>query len=366
MLVNRASKTEAIELLKQLIALPSFSKEEDKTAALLSAFFAKKGLKPERKGNNIWVKSKYHKPKLPTLLLNSHHDTVKPVSGWQSNPFKPALNAGQLRGLGSNDAGASLVSLAAVFLHNYKRKDLPFNLVFLASAEEEISGPGGVASVLSDLGKIDFGIVGEPTQMQPAIAEKGLMVIDGIATGKAGHAARAEGINALYLALEDINKLRQFSFDKTSQHLGAIKVSVTQIEAGTQHNVVPDRCKFVIDVRSTDAYSNREVFELLQSATQSELVARSFRLNSSGVPEEHPLVRAANSLNMQTFGSSTLSDQALMPFPTIKMGPGKSERSHTAEEFIEIQEIENGIETYQEFLEALSEIFFDDNSIEQV
>jgi len=353
MLIKSTLKSDVISLLKQLIAIPSFSKTEDKTADIISHFFSKKGIQTNRSDNNIWVKSKYWQEGVPSILLNSHHDTVKPVAGWQRNPFDPSIENDVLYGLGSNDAGASLVALAATFLHFYEEKDLPFNLIYLASAEEEISGKQGIESVLSSIGKIDFGIVGEPTQMQMAIAEKGLLVIDGMAEGKAGHAAREEGENAIYTALKDIDFLQNIQFEKISELLGAVKISVTQINAGTQHNVVPDQCSFVVDVRTTEHYSNKEVFDFLQKETQSKLTARSFRLNSSGIPMGHPIVVAGQSLGLSSFGSATLSDQALIPFPTLKIGPGHSERSHTAGEFILLEEIHNGIDIYKNLLEGL-------------
>lgn len=353
MSINPKLKSEAIDLLKTLIETPSFSREESKTADIIYSFLSTKGLEVNRLGNNLWVESKYPKAELPTILLNSHHDTVKPVTGWQRNPFEAKVEKGILFGLGSNDAGASLVSLMAVFLHFHQQDDLPFNLTYLASAEEEISGKNGVESVLPKLGKIDFGIVGEPTEMQMAVAEKGLIVIDGIAKGKAGHAAREEGENAIYVALKDIDILQNFQFKNVSEQLGAVKISVTQINAGTQHNVVPDECKFVVDVRTTDSYSNQEVVDTLQAHTTSELKPRSLRLNSSGISKEHLIVKAGKNLGLKTFGSATLSDQALMRFPTLKMGPGNSKRSHTADEFILLQEIEEGIDIYIQLLEEL-------------
>lgn len=345
--------TEIISLLKRLIATPSFSKEEDETANIIQNFFSEKGVSTHRKGNNIWAKSKFWSAKKPVILLNSHHDTVRPVVNWMRNPFEPTIENDQLFGLGSNDAGASLVSLIAIFLHFYEIEDLPFNLIMAATAEEEISGKNGIASIFSELGKIDLGIVGEPTQMQMAIAEKGLMVIDGLAEGKAGHAARNEGINALYIALEDIDFLRKFEFPKHSDLFGKIKISVTQIEAGTQHNVVPDKCKFVIDVRTNEHYSNQEVFQILQENCQSELTARSFRLNSSKIEINHPIVQKGLDLGLKYYGSPTLSDQALMPFKTIKIGVGDSARSHTADEFVLLSEIEEGIEIYKKLLIGL-------------
>lgn len=353
MFVSQALKLEVIELLKGLIATPSFSKEEANTALIISDFFHQKNIPVKRLHNNIWVRSKYTKVGVPTILLNTHHDTVRPVSGWQRNPFEPTVEKGILYGLGSNDAGASLAALAAVFVHFYEKKDLPFNLVFLVSAEEEISGKNGVATALSHLGAIDFGIVGEPTEMQMAVAERGLMVIDGVASGKAGHAAREEGVNAIYSALKDIDCLQQLQFDKVSEQLGKVKVSVTQINAGKQHNIVPDECHFVVDVRTTDAYTNQEVLALLQKKVSARLSPRSFRLSASGISMQHPLVKVGQSLGLSAFGSATLSDQALMPFPTLKIGPGDSGRSHTADEYILIEEIEKGIECYCKILEGL-------------
>ena len=353
MLVNSKLKSAAIELLRSLISVPSFSKTEDQTADILIDFLTKKNIPVHRHGNNIWVKSLNQNPEYPTLLLNSHHDTVKPVAGWQRDPFTPTIEKDILYGLGSNDAGASLVSLLAVFLHFYTRKNLPVNLLFLASAEEEISGTNGVEAVLPKLGKIDFGMVGEPTDMQMATAEKGLLVLDGIATGKAGHAARDEGENAIYVALRDIEYLQNLRFEKVSEQLGPIKISVTQIQAGTQHNVVPDKCKFVVDVRTTAAYSNQEVFDFLNKHTTSTLKARSTRLEPSGISIHHPLIQSGKKLGISTFGSATLSDQAMMKFPTLKMGPGDSSRSHTADEFILLSEIKNGIDTYIHLLENL-------------
>jgi acetylornithine deacetylase len=345
-------KQQAINLLKQLISTPSFSKEEHNTAEIINDFLQKNGVETIRKGNNIWCKSKYFEETKPTILLNSHHDTVKPVQGWTRNPFDASVENGKLYGLGSNDAGASLVSLMAAFLHFHEQK-IPFNLIFAATAEEEISGANGIASVKNDFGKIAGGIVGEPTEMRMAIAEKGLMVVDGIAHGKAGHAAREEGVNALYIALEDIDFIRNYEFAEESEVLGKTKLSVTQIEAGTQHNVVPDTCKFVMDIRTTEKHTNEGVFEFLQQHLKSEIKARSFRLNSSGIELSHPLVKSGLSLGLEYFGSSTLSDQALLDFPTVKMGVGKSERSHTADEFIYLREIEEGIDLYIGILEHL-------------
>jgi acetylornithine deacetylase len=343
---------EAISLLKKLIATKSFSREEDKTADIIEAFFKEKNISTERKGNNIWAKNAFYTEGLPVVLLNSHHDTVKPVTGWTRDPFSPDIENGILYGLGSNDAGGPLVALIATFCHFYDKK-LPFNIILAATAEEEISGANGIASILPELPPIAVGIVGEPTMMQMAVAEKGLMVVDGIAHGKAGHAARNEGVNAIYNALEDIETIKNFKFDKTSDFLGDIKMTVTQIQAGTQHNVVPDTCKFVIDIRSNECYSNAEIFEIIQKEVKSELKPRSFRLNSSRIALTHPLVLRGMGLGLSYYGSPTLSDQALMPFETLKIGPGDSARSHTANEYIGVKEIEEGIEVYKKLLESL-------------
>lgn len=343
-------KTEAIHLLQQLIATPSFSREEAVTADLLAAFFHQKNIPTERTGNNVWARFKNWQTDRPSLLLCSHHDTVRPVAGWQRDPFQPTVEEGKLYGLGSNDAGASLVSLAAVFAHFYEARNLPWNLIFLGAAEEEVSGNQGVAMVLPQLGQVDVGIVGEPSGMQMAVAEKGLLVVDATAHGKAGHAARDEGENAIYTALQDIEFLKTYQFEKASDLLGLVKMTVTQIGAGTQHNVVPDTCRFVVDIRTNERYSNEEVFAILQNNLRSELRPRSFRLNSSSIPLDHPLVQRGKSLGLHSFGSPTLSDSALMPFPVLKIGPGESERSHTAEEFIYLREIEEGIEIYERLI----------------
>ena len=346
---------EIISLLQHLIATPSFSREEDKTAAIIQNFFIEKNIPTERIGNNIIVKNKYYSenPKVPVVLLNSHHDTVKPVNGWTRDPFSADIIDGKLYGIGSNDAGGALVSLIATFCFFYDKK-LPFNLILAATAEEEISGANGIASILPNLPSISVGIVGEPTLMQMAVAEKGLMVIDGVAHGKAGHAARNEGVNAIYKALTDIEKIKNFKFEKKSELLGEVKMTVTQIEAGTQHNVVPDTCKFVIDIRSNECYSNAEIFEILQKQVGSELKPRSFRLNSSKIALNHPLILRGIEIGLSHYGSPTLSDQALMPFDTLKIGPGDSARSHTADEFIYVNEIEEGIKTYIGLLENLN------------
>ena len=340
---------QAISLLKRLIATPSVSRSEEKTADILQEYLQKNGFEVKRKHNNVWAEYITGKTK-PTVLLNSHHDTVKPVSTWTRNPYQAEEENGKLYGLGSNDAGAPLVSLLMTFIHLSKQKNTSYNYIFLASAEEEVSGQNGIASVLPELGKIDFAIVGEPTGMDAAIAEKGLMVLDCTAKGKAGHAARNEGVNAISIALRDIQKLENYRFEKKSEFLGAVKMTVTQINAGTQHNIVPETCTFVVDVRTNEHYSNKEVFELIDNMLQSEVKARSFRLNSSSISPEHEIVKKAKRLGIKTYGSPTLSDQALMNFPSMKIGPGRSERSHTADEFVYLDEIKKGIDLYIKLL----------------
>lgn len=345
---------EAVGLLKQLISIPSVSREEQLAADCLQTYIEAQGMETCRKGNNVWCLSPGFDVKKPTLLLNSHIDTVKPVSGWLKDPFMPKMeNNGKLYGLGSNDAGASLVSLLHVFLTLCKFNQ-SFNMIFLASCEEEVSGKGGIESVIPDLPPISFAIVGEPTEMHPAIAEKGLLVIDVVAHGKSGHAARDEGDNAIYKALDDIRWFQHYQFPKVSPTLGPVKMSVTMINAGTQHNVVPDLCTFTVDVRSNECYSNQELFDEIRKNISSDPKARSFRLNSSCTPLDHPLVKRAIDLGRNPFGSPTLSDQALMPFPSMKLGPGKSSRSHTADEFVYVQEIEEAIGLYFQLLESFA------------
>lgn len=346
----------ALELLQSLIATPSYSKEEADTAVIIENFFRVQNWQPRRKKHNIWAKNKHFDLAKPTLLLNSHHDTVRPVPGWTRHPFQAKIEHGRLYGLGSNDAGGPLVALIATFQYFYEHTDLPFNIIIAATAEEEISGANGIECLLPELEPIWAGIIGEPTQMQMAIAEKGLLVIDAEAKGRAGHAARDEGENAIYKALQDIHWVQEYQFPKQSELLGPVKMTVTQIHAGTQHNVVPDSCRFVIDVRTNEFYSNRIAFELLQAHLQSELKARSFRLNASRIGLEHPLVQAGRALGLGYFGSPTLSDQALLSFPTLKMGPGDSARSHTADEYIQLEEIAQGIEGYIALLEQLARI----------
>ena len=344
--------SEATGVLQSLIATPSLSRDEEKAADFLQNYIEMQGMVTGRKGNNVWCLSPMFDLDKPTLLLNSHIDTVKPVNGWRKDPFTPTLESnGKLYGLGSNDAGASVVSLLQVFLQ-LCRTTQDYNLIYLASCEEEVSGKDGIESVLPELPPIRFAIVGEPTEMQPAIAEKGLMVLDVTAIGRSGHAARNEGDNAIYKVLNDIAWFRDYRFSKESSLLGPVKMSVTMVNAGTQHNVIPDRCTFVVDIRSNEYYSNRELFDEIQRNICCEAKARSFRLSSSHVSPEHPLVKKAIALGRVPFGSPTLSDQALMSFPSMKMGPGKSSRSHTADEFIFIKEIEEAIGLYLELLDG--------------
>jgi acetylornithine deacetylase len=335
--------TEATELLKQLIATPSFSKEEHNTAGIITAFLEKHGVQTQRKVNNVWAFNKHYDASLPTVLLNSHHDTVKPGQGWTLDPFQPVVKDDKLFGLGSNDAGGPLVSLIAAFLHFYDSAELGYNLVLAATAEEEISGTNGIEIILPELGKIDFAIVGEATQMHLAIAEKGLLVLDCIAAGRAGHAAREEGENAIYNALKDIEWFRTFQFPKVSRYLGPVKMSVTVIRAGMQHNVVPGACEFTVDVRVTDTYTNEEVLNIIKQNVKCEVRPRSMRLKPSSIDADHPIVRAGIELGRNTYGSPTTSDQALLSVPSLKLGPGDSARSHTADEFICLSEIEEGI-----------------------
>ena len=349
---------EAVELLKKLIATPSVSRDEKAAADVLEAYMKEKGLNPLRHGNNVWCLSAHalddggQAEKKPIILLNAHIDTVKPVAGWQHDPFSPTQEGDVLYGLGSNDCGGGLMALLQVFM---LLKDClqSYHLIYLASCEEEVSGKNGIESVLPLLPKIDFAIVGEPTGMQPAIAEKGLMVIDATAHGKAGHAARNEGDNAIYHAMKDILWLSQWQFPKQTDLLGPVKNTVTIVNAGTQHNVIPDQCTFTIDVRSNECYTNEEIFAFFQEHLTSELKARSFRLSSSRIDESHPFVQACIKEGLKPFGSPTLSDQALMRFPSLKLGPGESSRSHTADEYIKISEIEDAISLYVKLLSSL-------------
>lgn len=347
---------EAVELLKRMIATPSLSRNEAQTGDLLFAFLDEQGAAPERLHNNVWARAEGFDPERPTLLLNSHHDTVRPAASYTRDPFTPAIEQGSLYGLGSNDAGASVVTLTETFL-SFRRQKLPFNLVLALSAEEECMGEHGMRALLPALGRIDMALVGEPTGMQAATGERGLVVLDCTARGKSGHAARGEGVNALYIALDDIARLRTFRFERESELLGPVGIAVTQIEAGTQHNVVPDVCRFVVDLRTTDAYSNEEVVEILRGAIRSEAVPRSTRIRAAAVSEDHPLVRAARAIGRDTFVSPTTSDRTLMPFPSLKMGPGDSARSHSADEFVRIDEIEQAIVLYEKYIEQLAILY---------
>jgi acetylornithine deacetylase len=347
-------KEEAIGLLKQLIATPSFSKEENNTATIIEGFLKAHGVKANRHLNNIWVSNKFYDESKPTLLLNSHHDTVKPNKEYTLDPFTPIEKDGRLFGLGSNDAGGSLVSMISVFLYFHDEKDLNYNLVLGISGEEEISGKNGIEALLSVLPKIDCGIVGEPTLLQMAIAERGLMVLDCVAKGKAGHAARNEGENAIYKAMMDIEWLYTYQFEKVSEFLGPVKMTVTSIETENKaHNVVPSECKFIVDVRVNELYTHEEVFDIIEKNLQSSVQMRSDRLRSSMIALDHPLVKAGLNLGRSYYGSPTSSDKALMPFPALKIGPGDSARSHTADEFIFVDEIRQGIDLYIKLLEQV-------------
>lgn len=344
---------ETFSLLKQLISIPSLSKEEDQTADIIERFLELKGVKTFRKMNNVWAYNKYFDESKPTVLLNSHHDTVKPNSGYTFSPFEAMEKEGKLFGLGSNDAGGALVSLLAAFLYFHESKS-KYNFVYAASAEEENSGMNGIELILPELGKIDFAIVGEPTQMQLAIAEKGLMVLDCVVHGTSGHAAREEGENAIYNALNDIEWFRNYRFPEISESLGGIKMSVTMVRSGTQHNVVPDTCEFTVDIRVTDAYSNEEILAVIKEHVSCEVKPRSLRLKPSSIGRDHPIVNAGLLLGRNTYGSPTTSDQALMNFPSLKLGPGDSARSHTANEFIYTHEIKEGIELYIKMLNHIA------------
>ena len=345
---------EATALLERLISIPRTSRnEKEATDMLFDCISHDYGMQVERTGNNLLCRTPHFSTSRPTILLNAHIDTVKPVSAWQRNPYTPTREGNRLYGIGSNDDGASLVSLLQTFRTLY-HTPLPCNLLFLASAEEEVSGHEGIEQMIPLLPHIDVAIVGEPTGMQPAIAEKGLMVLDVTEHGKAGHAARDEGDNAIYHALDDMQRIRNREWEKVSPLLGKVKTTITIVNAGTQHNVIPDHCTFTIDVRSNELYSNHELFQLISKEIHGEVKARSFRLNSSHIPTHHPLVQSLISMGKVPFGSPTLSDQALMPFPSLKMGPGESSRSHTADEYIEITEIADAISTYTNLLQNIS------------
>ena len=347
-------QADAIHLLKQLIATPSFSKEEDNSSAIIKTFLEGHGVRTEQHLYNIWARNKHFDTARPTILLNSHHDTVKPNKGYTLDPFAPIEKDGKLFGLGSNDAGGSLVSLIATFLYFHEKENLKYNLLLAATAEEEISGHNGIEILLPQLGKIDFAIVGEPTQMQMAVAEKGLMVLDCMATGRAGHAAREEGTNAITKAIKDIEWFNTYQFEKISDLLGPVKMSVTVIETDNKaHNVVPAQCRFVVDCRVNELYTFEEMLEVIRSNVQSEVKPRSTRLRSSAIAVDHPVVKAGLQKGRTYYGSPTTSDKALMNFPSLKIGPGDSARSHTADEYIYTEEIKNGIELYIQLLNQL-------------
>lgn len=344
---------DALMLLKQLIATPSFSRDEHHTADLIEAFLRDRDIPTQRLKNNVWAVNRHFDPAKPTVLLNSHHDTVKPNTSWTLDPFSPLEQDGKLFGLGSNDAGGCLVSLMATFLHFYDRADLAYNILLIASAEEEISGRDGLELVLPQVPAIDFAIVGEPTEMQLAIAEKGLLVLDCTAHGISGHAARDEGDNAIYHALQDIDWLRTYQFPKVSPTLGPVKMSVTIIQAGTQHNVVPDTCTFTVDVRVTEQYTLEEVIAIIRANIRSDVQPRSIRLTPSSIPVEHPIVQAGLAMGRHTYGSPTTSDQAVLSCPSLKCGPGHSSRSHSANEFLYLHELGDGVRGYIAMLERV-------------
>ena len=346
-------KEEVIELLKKLIAIQSFSKEEDKTARLIHQFLSAHQVEVNLDLNNVWGRNMYFDSEKPTIILNSHHDTVRPNSQWKRDPFTATVEDNILYGLGSNDAGGALVSLLATFLHFYQQPDLNYNLIYAATAEEEISGSNGLEHLLPSLGKLDLGIVGEPTGMDMAVSEKGLVVLDCLVHGKAGHAARSTGTNAITKALKDLEWFDTYEFKLQSKYLGPVKMTITVINAGSQHNVIPEICEFTVDVRTTDQYSNQEVVDLIRHHVSCEVTPRSLRLNPSGIPEDHPVVVAGEKTGSMLFGSPTSSDQALIKFPSVKIGPGLSERSHTADEHINLDEIRLGIDRYIKILDQL-------------
>ena len=342
--------SDAVELLKKLIATPSVSRNEKDAADIMEQTIRSYGFEPQREANNIWIIDPHYDESRPTLLLNAHIDTVKPVASWTRDPFSPDVEDGVLYGLGSNDCGGGLCSLLQIF-RMLTEKPQRYNLIYLASAEEEVSGKDGITRALPLLPHIDLAIVGEPTGMNPAVAEKGLMVLDVIAHGKSGHAARNEGVNAIYEALDDMRWIRDYKFEKVSEFLGPTKMTLTVVNAGTQHNVIPDKCTMLVDIRTNEFYDNEEVFEFIRQHLKSEVKAHSFRLKSSRIDPEHPLIKKCVAMGMKPFGSPTLSDQALMHFPSFKLGPGESSRSHSANEFIRISEIRNAIAKYETLLD---------------
>lgn len=343
--------SDAVELLKKLIATPSVSRNEKDAADIMEQTIRSYGFEPQREANNIWIIDPHYDESRPTLLLNAHIDTVKPVASWTRDPFSPDVEDGVLYGLGSNDCGGGLCSLLQIF-RMLTEKPQQYNLIYLASAEEEVSGKDGITRALPLLPHIDLAIVGEPTGMNPAVAEKGLMVLDVIAHGKSGHAARNEGVNAIYEALDDMRWIRDYKFEKVSEFLGPTKMTLTVVNAGTQHNVIPDKCTMLVDIRTNEFYDNEEVFEFIRQHLKSEVKAHSFRLKSSRIDPEHPLIKKCVAMGMKPFGSPTLSDQALMHFPSFKLGPGESSRSHSADEFIRISEIRDAIAKYETLLDG--------------
>ncbi|WP_166332405.1 M20 family metallo-hydrolase [Sphingobacterium chungjuense] len=344
---------DSLALLQQLIQTPSLSREEDETAQLIQNFLTRKGIVSERVAHNVIAYNRFFDESKPTILLNSHHDTVKPNPGYTRDPFQAEIADGKLYGLGSNDAGGCLVALIAAFCYYYEKTDLAYNLCLIASAEEEVSGKHGIELAYASIKPCAFAIVGEPTLLDLAVAEKGLMVLDCVAPGESGHAAREEGVNAIYQAIEDINWFRLYQFPKESAYLGPIKMSVTMVNAGSQHNVVPAECSYVVDVRTTDVYSNTDVLEIIRTQVKSEVTPRSTRLNSSTIPMDHPIVKAGIKLGKKTYGSPTMSDQALLPIPSLKVGPGHSARSHSADEFIYVAEVNDGVEFYIQLLQEI-------------
>ena len=343
--------SDAVQLLKKLIATPSVSRNEKDAADIMEQTIRSYGFEPQREANNLWIIDPHYDESRPTLLLNAHIDTVKPVASWSRDPFSPDVEDDVLYGLGSNDCGGGLCSLLQIF-RMLTEKPQSYNLIYLASAEEEVSGKDGITRALPLLPHIDLAIVGEPTGMNPAVAEKGLMVLDVIAHGKSGHAARNEGVNAIYEALDDMRWIRDYKFEKVSEFLGPTKMTLTVVNAGTQHNVIPDKCTMLVDIRTNEFYDNEEVYEFIRQHLKSEVKAHSFRLKSSRIDPEHPLIRKCVAMGMKPFGSPTLSDQALMHFPSFKLGPGESSRSHSANEFIRISEIRNAIAKYETLLDG--------------
>ena len=351
MMTQEQYVSDAVQLLKKLIATPSVSRNEKDAADIMEQTIRSYGFEPQREANNLWIIDPHYDESRPTLLLNAHIDTVKPVASWSRDPFSPDVEDGVLYGLGSNDCGGGLCSLLQIF-RMLTEKPQSYNLIYLASAEEEVSGKDGITRALPLLPHIDLAIVGEPTGMNPAVAEKGLMVLDVIAHGKSGHAARNEGVNAIYEALDDMRWIRDYKFEKVSEFLGPTKMTLTVVNAGTQHNVIPDKCTMLVDIRTNEFYDNEEVYEFIRQHLKSEVKAHSFRLKSSRIDPDHPLIRKCVAMGMKPFGSPTLSDQALMHFPSFKLGPGESSRSHSANEFIRISEIRDAIAKYESLLDG--------------